>query len=254
MVREFLAGAALLGRGLTLILRRPRLFWLGALPPVITSLVFLGVLVALFVGLDPLVGWLTWFADDWAPSAALTARVVIGFALLAGALLLMVVTFAAVTLTLGSPLYDKISEFVDAELPEAPVPPEEPAAVGVARSVRQSLAVVGVSVLGAAPLFLAGLIPVVGQLVVPVVSVTFGAWMLGIELLGSPFERRGLRRIRERRAAMRARRARVLGLMVPTFLLLAVPLAAIAVFPVATAAATLLARDLVGSAAATRQR
>ena len=152
MVREFLAGAALLGRGLTLILRRPRLFWLGALPPVITSLVFLGVLVALFVGLDPFVRWLTWFADDWAPSAALTARVVVGFALLAGALLLMVVTFAAITLTLGSPLYDKISEFVDGELPEAPVPPAGSAAVGVVRSVRQSLAVVGVSVLGASPL------------------------------------------------------------------------------------------------------
>ena len=44
---------ALLGRGLRLIVRRPRLFGLGAIPPAITSLVFIGILVVLFANLDP---------------------------------------------------------------------------------------------------------------------------------------------------------------------------------------------------------
>ena len=45
-VREFVTGAALLPRGLRLITRRPRLFGLGAIPPAITSVLFIAVLVA----------------------------------------------------------------------------------------------------------------------------------------------------------------------------------------------------------------
>ena len=56
--------------------------------------------------------------------------------------------------------------------------------------------------------------------------------MLGIELVGAPFERRGLLRLADRRAAMRVRRLRVLGFAVPTFLLLAIPFAGVVVFPV----------------------
>ena len=50
-VREFLTGAALLPRGLRLITRRPRLFGLGAIPPAITSVVFIAVLVAVILQL-----------------------------------------------------------------------------------------------------------------------------------------------------------------------------------------------------------
>ena len=65
-------------------------------------------------------------------------------------------------------------------------------------------------------------------------------------LVGSALERRGVLTLRGRRALMRRRRARVLGLCVPTFLLLAVPFVGVVVFPVATAAGTLLARQLTG--------
>jgi CysZ protein len=88
-------------------------------------------------------------------------------------------------------------------------------------------------------------VPAVGQTVVPVVSAAFGGWMLGIELIGSSFERRRLLTLADRRVAMRRRRARVLGFTVPTFLLLAVPLLGVVVFPVATAGGTLLARQLL---------
>jgi CysZ protein len=117
------------------------------------------------------------------------------------------------------------------------------------RAVRQSLALVAISVLGGLLLLLAGFVPVLGQTLVPVVSAVFGGWMLCTELVGSAFERRGQLRLSQRRAAMRRRRARVLGFAVPTFLLLAVPFAAVVVFPVAMAAGTILARDLLASPA-----
>jgi CysZ protein len=244
-VREFFAGAALLPRGLSLIARRPRLFGLGAIPPAITSVVFIAVLVAVSLQLERIVDWLTPFADAWSPNVATTVRVLIGVALIAGLVLVMVISFTVLTLAIGSPIYDKLSESVEREF--GPVPElEEPVATGAARAVRQSSAMIGTSAGVAVPLFAIGFIPVVGQTVVPVVSAAFGGWMLGLELIGPAFERRSLLTLRERRAAMRRHRARVLGFAVPTFLLLAIPLAGVLVFPIATAAGTLLARQLLG--------
>jgi len=244
-VREFLTGAALLPRGLSLVARRPRLFGLGAIPPAITSVIFVAVLVVVILQLEPIVGWLTPFADAWSPGVATTVRVLVGVALVAGLVLVMVISFTALTLAVGSPIYDKLSESVEREY--GPVPElDEPVAAGAARAVRQSGAMIGTSVLVAVPLFAVGFIPVVGQTVVPVVSAAFGGWMLGLELIGPAFERRNRLTLAERRAAMRGHRARVLGFAVPTFFLLAVPLLGVVVFPVATAAGTLLARQLLG--------
>jgi CysZ protein len=122
----------------------------------------------------------------------------------------------------------------------------EPLATGAARALRQSAVLIAVSVLVTALLFGVGFIPVIGQTVVPVVSAMFGGWMLGIELVGPAFERRGMLTLAERRSAMRAYRARVLGFAIPTFLLLAIPVVGVVVFPVATAGGTLLARQLLG--------
>lgn len=243
-VREFLAGVRLLGRGLALITRRPRLFGMGAIPPAITSVLFLGVLIALFAQLPDLVGWLTPFADGWSPGAANLVRVLIGVATVGGVSLVMVISFTTLTLALGSPIYDKLSESVEREFGDVPEL-DEPITRGAARAVRQSAGLIAASAVGALILFGGSFIPVVGQIVVPVVSAIFGGWILGVELIGSAFERRGLLRIADRRAAMRRKRFRVLGLAVPTFLLLAVPFVGVVVFPIATAAGTLLARELL---------
>ena len=119
-VREFLVGVRLLGRGLALITRRPRLFWMGAIPPALTSVLFLGVLIALFAQLPDLVGWLTPFADGWSPGAANLVRVLIGVATVGGVSLVMVISFTTLTLALGSPIYDKLSESVEREFGEVP--------------------------------------------------------------------------------------------------------------------------------------
>ncbi|MET0694567.1 MAG: EI24 domain-containing protein, partial [Propionibacteriaceae bacterium] len=116
VVSEFLGGVGLLPRGLALLAKRRRMFAIGAIPPLITSVLFTAVLVVLFTELDPLVGWMTPFADGWSQGVATAIRVVIGVALVAGSGLLMVITFSTLTLTLGAPLYDKISESVDKEL------------------------------------------------------------------------------------------------------------------------------------------
>lgn len=246
-VSEFIGGFGLLGRGLALILQRRRMFVIGALPPLITSILLTGVLVALIAEDQAVVGWLTPFADGWSTGVATVFRLLVGIALVAGAALLMVITFSTLTLTLGAPLYDTISESVDRELGDMPEPWEEPVVTSLMRGLRQSLVLIAVALFVGLVLFLAGFIPFVGQIVVPVVSAVFGGWMLCIELLGSTFERRGLLQLGLRRAAMRRRRARVLGLAVPTFLLLAIPFVAVVVFPVATAAGTILARELLAT-------
>jgi CysZ protein len=243
-VGEFAGGAGLLARGLRLISKRPRLFLLGAIPPAITSLIFTALLVVLITQLDPAVDWLTPFADGWARGLATTIRVIVGAALLSGAVLFMVISFTTLTLALGSPLYDKLSESVEGEFGEVPEL-NESVARGIFRALRQALALIAISAIGALVLFATGFVPVVGQTVVPVISAIFGGWMVGIELVGSAFERRGMLKLADRRAAMRRRRLRVLGFAVPTFLLLAIPLAGAVIFPIATAGGTLLARQLL---------
>ncbi|HEY5846414.1 MAG TPA: EI24 domain-containing protein [Microlunatus sp.] len=246
MISEFFAGVRLLGRGFHLVLRRRRLFWFGAVPPLIMSVIFTAVLVVLITRLPALADWLTPFADKWDPGAEQAVEVLAGGAVLGGSLLLMVISFTTLTLALGSPVYDKISEFVDLEFEPQLKLPEDHWLRSIGRSVRQSLTLIAISALVAPFVFAAGFVPVVGQTVVPVISATFGGWMLCLELIGSTFERRGMFRLAERRRAMQHNRARVLGLSIPTFLLMSIPLAGTLVFPIATAAGTLLARDLLG--------
>jgi CysZ protein len=243
-VEDLVIGAGLLPRGLSLIARRPRLFLLGAIPPAITSVIFTGLLIALITQLRPLVDWLTPFADDWDRGLATTVEVLVGSAVVAAAVLIMVISFTTLTLALGSPLYDKLSESVEREFGDVPEL-DESVARGVLRALRQALVLISVAILGALVLFGSGFLPVIGQTVAPVLSAIFGGWMLGIELVGAPIERRGLLRLSDRRAAMRIRRFRVLGFAVPTFLLLAIPFVGIVVFPVATAGGTILARQLL---------
>ncbi|HEY5820783.1 MAG TPA: EI24 domain-containing protein [Propionibacteriaceae bacterium] len=243
---EFAAGVGLLGRGLGLMVRRPRLFWLGALPPLITSILFVIIVVLIATNLTDIAGWLTPFADGWSPGTAEVIRVLVAIGFLTGSILLMVLSFTTLTLALGSPLYDKISEYVDEEFIDPPEPLDEPVRVSAVRAVRQSVALIVVGAIGAVVFLLVGLIPVAGSIVAAVGSAVFGGWMIGTELVGSPLERRGVLTLAGRRTAMRTRRARSLGLGVPTFLLLSLPFVGIVAFPVAMAAGTILARQLSG--------
>ncbi|WP_304453577.1 EI24 domain-containing protein [Nocardiopsis sp. YSL2] len=242
--REIFGGVGALARGFVLLLRKPRLFLLGAIPPFITSLLFLALFVALVLNVEDFSTWATPFAGDWDPVWRGLLRGALAVAAVVGSVLLMVVTFTTVTLTLGAPIYDKIGELVEKELGHAPEPYEEPLAASIARAVRQGLVIVFASLLVTVVVFAIGFVPLAGQVVGAVLAAVLGGWLLGIELVGGAFDRRAMLRLRDRQRFLRTRRLRTLGFSVPTYFLLAIPFVAVAVFPAAAAGGTILARQL----------
>lgn len=249
-ITEAVGGAALLLNGARFLIKRPRLFWLGAVPPLIMSVIFAALLAVLITQLGVITTGITPFADGWSEAARTTIHVLAGVGVLGATLLVMIISFSTLTMALGAPVYDKISEAVDIELSDGLPETPESWTSSVPRALKQSVILIAISVAAALPLFAAQFLPVVGQTVVPVISACFGGWMLCFELIGPSFERRGYRRLGQRRAAMQRRRWRTLGFSVPCFLLLAIPFLAVVIFPVATAAGVFLTRELLASDAA----
>ncbi|MFI7369484.1 EI24 domain-containing protein [Actinoplanes sp. NPDC049668] len=244
-VREFAAGAGLLGRGLLLVLRSPKILGLGLLPALIAGLLYAAALAALIAYVDDLSATVTWFADDWSEVSRNLTRVLAGVALIGLGGLFGVLTFTAVTLLIGDPFYEKISGLVEARYGGVPDEVEVSLGRSLARSLVDSLRLIGLSILFGIPLFVAGFIPVVGQTVVPVIGATIGGWLLAVELTGVPFQRRG-QRLRHRRAALRGNRPLALGFGVAVFACFLIPLGAVLVMPAAVVGGTLLARRSLG--------
>jgi len=241
---DVVAGLGLFVRGAVTVLRSPRLLLLGAVPALIVSVLYVGALVALVAWLPDLAVGLTPFADAWSDGARTTARVAAGAAIVGAAAGIAVVTFVAVTLTIGGPFYERLAEIVDDELGAPPGAPSSWAGA-IARGVRDGLLLVGLSVLAAVPLFLLGLVPVAGPVLAPVAAALVGGRLLMIELSAPALQRRGLG-LGDRRRLLRTRRALTWGVGVPTYLLAAIPLVAILAIPAGSAAGTLLARELRG--------
>jgi CysZ protein len=243
-VRNFGTGAALLGRGLGLVLRSPRLLALGLVPAMISGILYAAAVITLIVFIQDISAAVTSFAADWSAGWRSLIQIVAGIAVLGIGALLGVLTFTAVTLLLGDPFYEQISVRVENRFGGVP----DEVAVGfwpsLARSLVDSLRLIGLSVVFGVPLLLLGFIPVVGQTVVPVLGAAVGGWLLAVELTGVPFQRRG-RRLHHRRAALKGNRPMVLGFGVAVFLSFLVPLGAVLLMPAAVAGATLLARKVL---------
>jgi CysZ protein len=244
-VKQFLSGAALLGRGLSLILRSPRLLGLGLLPALIAGILYAVALILLVDFLPRLSRSVTWFAGDWGEGWRDLIRVLAGAGLLGVAVLLGVLTFTAVTLLIGDPFYERISELVEDRFGGVADRVEVGFWQSLRRSLVDSLRLITLSVLIGIPLFVLGFLPLVGQTVVPVLGAAVGGWLLAVELTGVPFQRRG-RRLRHRREMLRAHRPLALGFGVAVFLCFLIPLGAILMMPAAIAGATLLARKVLG--------
>ncbi|MGC5019858.1 EI24 domain-containing protein [Micromonospora sp. DT47] len=244
-VGRFFAGVGLLLRGLGLYVRSPGLMLLGVVPALISGALFVTALAALVYFVDDLAALVTPFADDWSTTARSLVRVIAGLAFLGLGGLLGVVTFTAVTLVIGDPFYEKISERVEERLGGTPGAVDVPFWASLRRSVGDSLRLVGLSMLIGVPLFAAGFIPVVGQTVVPVIGAAVGGWLLAVELVGAPFSRRGLR-LPDRRSMLKADRPTALGFGVAVFVCFLIPLGAVLVMPAAVAGATLLTRRTFG--------
>lgn len=246
-VREFGVGVGLLARGFRLVLSSGSMLVKGAIPALLSSLVLFGGLVALALNIADLVSWMTPFADGWSQTWQTVLRVGVGISVGVLAVALSMVLFSALALVLGGPFYESIAEQVeDTELGGVPSAQEIGWAKAAWIGVRDAVLLIGRIILWGVVLFALGFIPVLGQTVVPVLAVLVGAWLLAVELTAIPFVRRGLS-LKERRRALRGKRALTLGFATPVYLLCLVPLAALIVFPAAMAAGTLVAHRALSS-------
>jgi CysZ protein len=241
-MREFVGGVALLGRGFAYWRRRPGLMALGLIPAAIVGILFLSAIVALAYFLPGITVAITPFAEGWPGLWATVLRATIGTAMVGASLVLVAVSFTAVTLIVGEPFYERIWRAVEADLGEADAAID--ADYGFWRSVRDGLVLfvrgIAIAILAA----LVGLIPAVGGVLATVFAVTLTGWLIADELSSRALSARGIDWT-DRRALMRRNRGRILGFGVATQLCFMIPLGAVATMPAAVAGATHLARSLL---------
>jgi CysZ protein len=240
-VRRFVSGIVCLGRGFRVWGTSPRLMLLGALPAILVGTVYAAAMVVLVLNLGSVAGGITPFADGFVQPWRNMVRIAAGTAVLVAAVLVAVFTFAALTLAVGDPFYEKI--WHDVERRAGGVPPErnESFARQARRGIGNGLRLLTVTLLLGAVLFVGGFIPVLGQSAVPVLGVAFGGWILAVELTGFAFDARGFT-LGQRRQMLAGNRAGTLGFGIATYLLFLVPFAAVVTMPAAVAGATMLAR------------
>lgn len=244
------AGVAFLGRGLRLWITSPGIMFLGALPALIVGIVYTAAIIVFAMNIGAIADWMTPFADQWEEVPQVLTRVGAGLAVTGALVLLLVFTFAAVTLAVGNPFYERIWRSVESTLGGAPNEVETPFWSSTFRGIGTGLALFLRTALVGVGLFAGGFIPVVGQTVVPVLGVLLGGWFLALELTGFAFEARGVP-MRERRRMLGARRSVALGFGASTYLLFLVPFAAVVIMPAAVAGATLLSREALDRASIT---
>ncbi|MFC8761499.1 EI24 domain-containing protein [Streptomyces sp. NPDC057193] len=244
-MRGFGAGFGYLVQGQKWVGRHGRWFGFGLLPGLVTLVLYAGALVGLGYGADDLAAWATPFADDWSSPWLGALRGTLTALVFVFGLFLAVVTFTAVTLLIGQPFYESLSEAVDrsegGEVPESGLPLWRELWISARDSLRVLVRVAFFGIL----LFVCGFIPVVGQTVVPALGFCVSGFFLTQELTSVALQRRGVE-FKERLGLLRGRRTVVLGFGVPLTLSFLVPFVAVLLMPGAVAGATLMARDLLG--------
>lgn len=245
-MREFLRGAGFLLGGFTWWRRRPGTMALGLVPAGIVALLLTAALVALGFALPGLATSATPFAEGWLPFWRDLVRFGVGAAVFGGAAFVAVVSFTALTLTLGDPFYERIWRTVERDSGGA-VPDQD---YPLWRSALDGLSLVGRGILVALLAALIGLVPVVGGATGFATGVLLTGWLLVDELSSRALSARGLTRD-DRRRLLRGHRARALGFGVATQLFFLIPFGAVVVMPAAVAGSTALSRSLLPEAEAT---
>ncbi|WP_455356253.1 EI24 domain-containing protein [Streptomyces sp. SYSU K217416] len=243
-MRDLGTGFGYLMKGQRWVGGHGRWFGFGLLPGLVALALYIGALVGLGYGADDLSAWATPFADDWSSPWQGLFRGFLTALVFALGLFLAVITFTAVTLLIGQPFYESLSEQVDiaegGTAPESGLPLWRELWISARDSLRILLRVVGFGI----ALFVLGFIPVVGQTVVPVIGFCVSGFFLAHELTAVALQRRRIDQ-KARLAMLRERRMLALGFGVPLVLAFLVPLVAVFLMPGAVAGATLMARDLV---------
>ncbi|MEU2375828.1 EI24 domain-containing protein [Streptomyces misionensis] len=246
-MRDLGVGFRLLLDGQRWVARHGRQYGFALLPGLIALVLYAIALVALAVWGGDAVSWATPFADHWPSPWQSLFRGFLTAVLFALGLLLAVLTFTAVTLLIGQPFYENLSERVDADVsPESTAPRSDlPLARELWISARDSVRILVRALVWGVLLFALGLLPFVGQTVVPVIGFFVTGFFLTEELTAVALQRRGVE-LRARLALLRSRRMLVWGYGTPLGLVFLVPFVAVFLMPGAVAGATLLARELLG--------
>ncbi|CUW28252.1 MULTISPECIES: EI24 domain-containing protein [Streptomyces] len=250
-MRDLGVGFGYLLKGQRWVARHGRQYGFGLLPGLITLVLYAAALVALAVWGEDAVTWATPFADDWSSPWQGLFRGFLTAVLFALGLLLAVLTFTAVTLLVGQPFYENLSETVDADVsPDGTAPRSDlPLWRELWISGRDSLRVLVRAGLWGVLLFALGFLPFVGQTVVPVIGFFVTGFFLTEELAAVALQRRGVD-LRARLSLLRSRKTLAWGFGTPLGLAFLVPFVAVFLMPGAVAGATLLARDLLGEESA----
>jgi CysZ protein len=235
-LRDFASGVGFFMQGVGWVARNGRWWLFGLIPALIAFAVYAVALILLGTNASTLAEFLTPFADSWAWRELF--RTTVAIAVFLGGLALAVLTFAALTLTIGEPFYEKLSAKADV-LEQAD---EQPWWRTLPRSVKDSLITLMYVLLFTVPLFFLGFIPVFGQTVVPVLGAAVSGFFLTIELTTLALERRGMAR-KARFALLRRNKAVALGFGVVIFLLFLVPFVAVIAMPAAVVGGALLVRQ-----------
>lgn len=246
-MRDLGAGFSYLLKGQRWVARHGKQYGFGLVPGLITLVLYAAALVALALWGQDFVAWSTPFADDWSSPWQGLFRGLLTAVLFALGLLLSVVTFTAVTLLIGQPFYENLSEKVDRDVSPDGTAPESglPLWRELWISGRDSLRIVLRAAVWGVLLFALGFIPVVGQTAVPVIGVVVTGFFLTEELTAVALQRRRVE-LRDRLTRLRARKTLIWGFGTPLAVAFLVPFVAVFLMPGAVAGATLMARELMG--------
>ncbi|PZG19726.1 hypothetical protein C1I98_37845 [Spongiactinospora gelatinilytica] len=247
-LRAFFGGIGFFFQGMRWCARHPRWWLFGLLPALVTLVIYVVALVFLGGRAGDLADFATPFADGWSPGLRDTMRLLLGIVIFGMGLALAVLTFTALTLIVGEPFYEKLSEKVEESYGEVPEGNDVPLWRSIPRSIRDSLVTLWFVLLFTVPLFALGFVPVIGQTVVPVLGAAVSGFFLTVELTTLAMERRGMPR-KERFRVLRANKAGALGFGVVVFLVFLIPVGAVVAMPVAAAGATIMVRLHLGPAA-----
>lgn len=210
---------------------------LGLLPGIVTALLFGGGVVMLLMRAS------TWaesvtarLTGDATPNRLLVALLMV--AMIGGAVLLIVYTFTAVTLLIGQPIFEHLSDRVGDAIGLPPRPSGGAWWRSALQGVRESLALIALGAVTGIALFAIGLVPIIGGATAFALGALVGGRFLALELTAYPLGRVGVHTLAERRAALRARRPLVVGFGVTCYLACLVPLGAVFFMPALIAGAT----------------
>ncbi|WAP55818.1 EI24 domain-containing protein [Streptomyces sp. S465] len=244
-MRDLARGFGYLLKGQRWVARHGRWWGFGMIPALITVVGYAAALVVLFFWTDDVIAWATPFADDWSAPWLGVFRGALSILFVATCLFLAIISFTAVTLLVGQPFYESLSEQVDRS--EGGTVPDSGMSVWAELwiGLREAIALLIRVTLWSVLFFALGFIPAVGQTVVPVLAFCVTGFFLTEEVTSIALLRRGVR-LTERRRMLRSRRLLSLGFGVPLALLYLLPLVAVFLMPGAVAGGTLLVRDLTG--------